>query len=76
MDVPMLLSRITEVTVFRCGALVRREAEVAAPEGVYPQYVRLTGLPLCIDDGSVRASVAPADGDPRACQLRRTCRSV
>ena len=66
MDVPMLLSRITEVTVFRCGALVRREAEVAAPDGVYPQYVRLTGLPLCIDDGSVRASVAPADGDPRA----------
>jgi hypothetical protein len=65
MDVPTLLSRITEVTVFRCGALIRREAEVAAPDGVYPQYVRLTGLPLCIDGGSVRVSVASADGDPR-----------
>ena len=46
----VLPSKIDAVTVFRSGALVTRVAEL--PAGA-PARVRLDGLPLALDDGSI-----------------------
>lgn len=54
---PVVLdSRVREVCVFRSGAVVTRLAEVQ-PNGAWPDEVALIGLPLAIDDESVRVSV-------------------
>jgi len=59
MSTTSLASTIEAVTVYRRGALVRRGAELPAPnEGATGAWeVKLEGLPLCLDDGSVRARV-------------------
>jgi len=51
-----LSSSIEAVTVYRRGARVTRVAEVVW-DGGYPDEVHLGGLPLTLDDGSVRVSV-------------------
>ncbi len=56
---PAVVSRITAVTVFWSGALVERTAELAAGT----ELLRLPGLPLSLDDASVRLSV-PTQGEP------------
>ncbi|MCB9748427.1 MAG: DUF4139 domain-containing protein [Myxococcales bacterium] len=56
MAAPLLTSRIDLVTVYRAGALVERVAQLPAAlpgDGV----VRVGGLPLSLDDSSVRARV-------------------
>jgi hypothetical protein len=61
-----LSSRIESVTVYRRGARVTRVAELAPAEGGYPAVVRLGGLPLGLDDGTVRARVEAAGGEGAA----------
>ncbi|HUS66204.1 MAG TPA: hypothetical protein VMZ28_16740, partial [Kofleriaceae bacterium] len=59
-----LTSRIDAVTVYRRGARVTRVAEVAPDAaGAYPSVVRLGGLPLGLEDGTVRARVEATDGE-------------
>src|SRR6266540_2116436 len=55
-------SRIDAVTVYRRGARVTRVAEIAADGVGFPRSVRLGGLPLGLEDASVRARVEPAEG--------------
>jgi hypothetical protein len=50
-------SRIDAVTVYRSGALVRRVAEIDGAA----ERMRLTGLPLSIDDTSVRVWLEPSE---------------
>ncbi len=72
MQAPTLSSRITDVTVFRRGALITRTATlVGGPDG-FPASVRLEGLPLLLDDESLQLELhsegegtAPLAGDLR-----------
>lgn len=69
---PVVLdSRVREVVVFRSGAVVTRLAEVKA-NGAWPEEISLVGLPLAIDDESVRVSVVgPPDAKlPRPADVR------
>ena len=54
MEMPTLASRVRAVTVFRRGALVTREARLS---GAPPERVRITGLPLTLDDNSLRVEL-------------------
>ena len=54
-------SRVHAVTVYRTGALVTRRAELARGADGYPEAVRVTGLPLALDDGSMRVRVGNAE---------------
>jgi hypothetical protein len=55
-----LSSEVAAVTVYQSGALVTRVAELArGPEG-FAARVQLVGLPLALDDGSVRVEVTSA----------------
>src|SRR5688500_11535749 len=63
-----LPSRIEAVTVYSRGARVTRVAEVAGPE--VPPVVRITGLPLGLDDASVRARIEAEGRGPVAFDLR------
>lgn len=56
-----LESRVTEVEVFRSGARVVRRAPL--PEGPWPGEVVVDGLPLALEDGTVRVSVSGTAGD-------------
>ncbi len=58
--IPALTSRITSVTVFDTHALVTRTAELERGTASIPGVVRLSGLPLALDDSSVRVRVEPA----------------
>jgi hypothetical protein len=60
MKAARIQSRIDAVTVHRDGARVRRISELIATDSGYPACVCLTGLPLVMQDGSVRVSVEPA----------------
>ena len=53
-------SRIDAVTVYRRGARVTRVADITVDGGGFPRTVRVGGLPLGLEDGSVRARVEPA----------------
>jgi hypothetical protein len=72
MTVPALDSRITAVTVLDSYALVTREAKLTTNGEQDQESVRLTGLPLALDDTSVRVRVEPlGDGAaPVASDLR------
>ncbi|HKE15778.1 MAG TPA: DUF4139 domain-containing protein [Kofleriaceae bacterium] len=59
-------SRIDAVTVYRRGARVTRVAEIAAEGDGFPRAIKLGGLPLGLDDGSVRARIEPVPGAERA----------
>ncbi len=66
-------SAVTAVTVYRRGAIVLREATVAPTDGRFPAQVRIDGLPLTLDDGSVQVEVVGAGpGAPIAHDLRMT----
>lgn len=70
MNVPVLTSRIDSVTVYRQGALVCRSALLLAAQPV-PAQVKLLGLPLSLEDGSVRVRVEGDAGElPVATDLR------
>ena len=55
MPATRLLSTITAVTVFNQGALVSRHADLSGLSD-RPRQVRVSGLPLCLDDASVRVA--------------------
>jgi len=67
----ILQSSVVAVTVYRRGALVTREVAIDGGEDGFPQHVQLVGLPLTLEDGSLRAEVtvdggeAPIAGDIR-----------
>jgi hypothetical protein len=63
-----LASRIDAVTVFVRGALVTRHADLASLDG-RPDRVRLTGLPLCLEDSSLRVSIAGGAATASAVQV-------
>lgn len=69
MNVPVLSSRIDSVTVYRQGALVCRAAILLAAQPV-PAQVRLLGLPLSLDDGSVRVRIEGEGELPVATDVR------
>ncbi len=64
MTIASVASSIEAVTVYRRGALVRRVAELGAPGGDPSESweIKLGGLPLCLDSGSVRARIEPLHG--------------
>lgn len=64
MTTPSLESSIEAVTVFRSGALITRVARLEGDR--VPDQVRLVGLPLSLDDSSLRVRVEPGDdaGEP------------
>ena len=62
MPILALTSRVHAVTVYRAGALVTRRAELVRPPDGYPERVRLAGLPLALDDGSLKVRLEAAQG--------------
>ena len=63
-------SRIDRVTVYRTGALITRRAKVTLERGGRSE-VRFTGLPLALDDHSLRARLlAESPSDWRAVDVR------
>lgn len=60
-----LSSRVTAVTVFRRGAMVTRAATLERGDDGFPGTVRVEGLPLLLDDGSLRVAVE-AEGEGAA----------
>ena len=70
MNVPVLSSRIDSVTVYRQGALVCRTALLLAAQPV-PVQVKIMGLPLSLEDGSVRVRIEGDAGElPVATDIR------
>lgn len=65
MEASVLASKIESVHVHRDGAVVTRALE--APASAAPRVARVTGLPLLLDDASVRISV---EGPAVAVDLR------
>ena len=71
MTAPQLASRIDAVKVYAAGATVTRIAELPASGGELPAIVEIAGLPLALDDSSLRVRVeaqgenAPIAGDVR-----------
>ncbi|MDY6804158.1 MAG: mucoidy inhibitor MuiA family protein [Cyanobacteriota bacterium] len=55
-------SKIDKVKLYAAGATVTRVAELAVTDGKLPEKVEINGLPLALDDGSVRVRVE-AEGD-------------
>lgn len=72
MTMPTLASRVRAVTVFRRGALVTREAELSSDLGDLPEHVQITGLPLTLDDSSLRIEVSGEGSLPVASDVRVT----
>jgi hypothetical protein len=72
MSTPTLASRVRAVTVFRRGALVTREAELGSGSSGVPEQVRITGLPLTLDDSSLRIEVSGSGSLPVASDVRVT----
>lgn len=61
---------IREVTVFRRGALVTRAFELPRAEAGYASAVRVDGLPLSLDDASLRVVVRGQGELPLAAGVR------
>jgi hypothetical protein len=55
-------SKIDKVKLYAAGATVTRVAELAAIDGKLPEKVEIDGLPLALDDASVRVRVE-TEGD-------------
>src|SRR5919199_1946961 len=66
-----LTSRIETVKVYSAGATVTRIAEFPLTVGELPEHVEIAGLPLALDDSSVRVRVEVDQGTaPLACDVR------
>lgn len=57
-----IFSTISDVTVYRSGALVRRSAELKRSNGKYPDYIFLNDLPACLQDDSIRVQISADNG--------------
>ena len=62
-DIPIADSVIDEVTVYRENALITRKTDLSANHG---EAVKISGLPLSLDDSSIRIRVNSAAGKLRA----------
>jgi len=58
-----LISQVRAVTVYRRGAMVTRTAELLRDGAHFPAQVQLVGLPLSLDDSSMRVEVEVAEAD-------------
>lgn len=71
-----VISQVRAVTVYRRGAMVTRAAELVREGDGFPARVQLVGLPLSLDDSSMRVEVEAAQADggvvPIAGDLRVT----
>src|SRR3569832_26739 len=66
-----LTSRIETVKVYSAGGRVTRIAEFPLTVGELPELVEIAGLPLALDDSSVRVRVEVDQGTaPLACDVR------
>ena len=66
-----LTSRIEIVKIYSAGATVTRIAEFLLTAGELPEHVEIAGLPLALDDSSVRVRVEVDQGTaPLACDVR------
>lgn len=66
-----LTARIETVKLYSAGATVTRIAEFPLIAGELPEHVEITGLPLALDDSSVRVRVEVEQGTaPLACDVR------
>ncbi|HVE84311.1 MAG TPA: DUF4139 domain-containing protein [Myxococcales bacterium] len=72
MDLVDLPSALSSVTVFSRGALCTRTARISPASGALPRRVRVTGLPLSLTSGSLRARVASGPAEVRVHDLRQT----
>jgi hypothetical protein len=71
MAIAQLSSRIETVKVYSAGATVTRIAEFPLTPGELPEHVEIAGLPLALDDSSVRVRVEVEQGTaPLACDVR------
>gem|GEM_PF-5940856 len=52
-----LSSTIDQVTVYRQGALVTRVVECSQPDSGWPDKIALTGLPLALQDQTLRVAL-------------------
>jgi hypothetical protein len=52
-----LTSRIDNVKVYAAGATITRVADLQLDRGNVPEHVEIAGLPLALDDGSVRVRI-------------------
>ncbi|HVH97895.1 MAG TPA: DUF4139 domain-containing protein [Enhygromyxa sp.] len=71
-----VISQVRAVTVYRQGAMVTRAAELARDGDGFPARVQLVGLPLSLDDSSLRVELEAVQPDggtlPIAGDLRVT----
>jgi hypothetical protein len=71
MVIAQLCSRIETVKVYSAGATVTRIAEFPLTPGELPEHVEIAGLPLALDDSSVRVRIEVERGTaPLACDVR------
>jgi hypothetical protein len=71
MEIPQVSSRIDSVTVYRKGARIKRVADLSKLTAA--SQIRLTNLPLAMDDASIKVRVAGTNGTlPVASDLRVT----
>ena len=61
----LLSSEINSVTVYCSGARITRGAALERKDGTWPDRIRLTGLPLVLDDASVVARVERRENGSR-----------
>jgi hypothetical protein len=61
-----LTSRIDQVKVYAAGATITRVADLELGVGEVPEHVELAGLPLALDDSSVRVRVEAEPGTSTA----------
>jgi len=62
MAISQLTSRIDKVKVYAAGATVTRIAEIQLSAGEVPEQVEIAGVPLALDDSSVRVRVEAEEG--------------
>ena len=64
MAIPQLTSRIDKVKVYAVGVTVTRIAQIQSSAGEVPEQVEIPGVPLAIDDRTVRVRVEAEEGIP------------
>jgi hypothetical protein len=70
MGIQVAQSEIEAVTVYTSGAIVVRAAELTSLDGAWPEEVRVAGLPLTLDDASIRVRVEGSATVPGAVGFR------
>ncbi|MEQ8959468.1 MAG: DUF4140 domain-containing protein [Coleofasciculus sp. C2-GNP5-27] len=56
-NIIQLASKIDKVKVYAAGATVSRIADLHLENGETPEQIEISGLPLALDDSSVRVQV-------------------